>query len=174
MITRPDYWTGLLFKRVMGNGVLQTEHGDFPLGHSSDRTTTNADTVDGEEPALLSYCHCSRRFDRGIALLLVNPTNANTSVAMQFTASGGSQWDAILYRLTPGPNSTDIRLNGQILRVARTAATVSSDLYGWSMPPLDGENVSNTGATQTVIIERQSYLFIEYPNAMVSACAHGK
>lgn len=151
----------------MGNGVLQTEHADPSPEHIDDRGMLGR-----EELALLSYCHCSRRFDQGLALLLVNPANANTSVTVQFTASGGSQWDAILYRLAAGPNSTDILLNGQLLQVTKTPATVDGGTYGWSMPPLDGTNVSSTGSTHTVNVGRQSYVFLEYPNAMVSACAH--
>ena len=169
VITRPDYWSGLLFKRLMGNGVLETK--------DADSSQSAAFYADGDEPALLSYCHCSRRFDQGLAVLLVNPADANTTVTMQFTpsaASGpehrtGSQWDAIIYRLTPGPNSTDILLNGELLQV-----TPSRDALGWFMPSLDGRNVSNTGDTHTVMMERQSYLFIEYPNAMVSACAYSQ
>jgi hypothetical protein len=144
-----------LFKSLMGNGVLETKQADSEL-------------VMVAGPSLLSYCHCSRRFDRGLALLLVNPANANTTVTMQFTASGGAQWHAVVYQLAPGPNSTDIKLNGKLLQVTKAAD-------GWSMPTLDGQNVSQaTGAAQTVMVQKQSYMFVEYPNAAVSACAHDK
>lgn len=170
MITRPDYWTGLLFKRLMGNGVLATKL--VQLSEESqwqkDDWRTSNHAIDS---ALLSYCHCSRRFDKGLALLLVNPANANTSATMRFTASGGVQWDAVIYQLSAGFNSTDILLNGDLLQVTKTDTTDGSD--GWSMPSLDGKNVTvSPGSAHTVIVERQSYLFVEYPNAKVSGCAH--
>eukprot|EP01052_Picozoa_sp_SAG31_P012457 SAG31_NODE_730_length_12505_cov_3.807109_1_plen_483_part_10 len=159
VLTRPDYWTALLFKRLMGDGVLATTttytHPSRDSGEAVDWTAAES---------LLSYCHCSRRFDGGLALLLVNPTNAITTVEIRFAAARGPQWNAIGYNLSAGTNATTIQLNKRSLFVTKQRDG------GWLMPDLDGINISGTAA-QLIIVDKQSYLFLEYPNAGVATCA---
>lgn len=160
----------------MGNGVLitrQTAESDpQPLGQKDEQTTIPV-TANPTEPGILSYCHCSRRFDQGLALLLVNPSTSHVSITVQFTASGGVQWDAIIYGLAAGPNNTDIQLNGEVLQVTKSSTVGGTD--SWLMPGLEGKNVSrHAGTVHKVTLKSQSYLFVEYPEAMFPACAREK
>jgi hypothetical protein len=163
VITRPDFWSGLLFKRLMGDGVLAT-------------TVSAATEAAVSTDTLLSYCHCSRRFAKGLALLMVNPTTANTSVAIEFATVGDSRWHAVMYELSEGTAPTDIKLNGRLLSVTESAAGE------WLMPSLEGRNISTAlhheqsagqqpAAALTVDVEQRSYLFLEFPHANVAACA---
>ena len=56
----PDYYTGVLFGRLMGTGVL------------------SADTAATTDGVLRSYAHCSRATPGGVTVLFINTAEATT------------------------------------------------------------------------------------------------
>lgn len=154
VVTRPDFWTSLLFKRIVGDGVLPTK-------------TTGAG---GNVPKLLSYCHCSRRFKQGLAFLFVNTANVATNVDFKFAGvAAGARWNAIRYDLSPGAHTSaaepSIALNGKMLAIYKTDS-------GWELPSLAGIDLTNSpeAPTKSLVVAAKRYLFLELPSAAIAVC----
>lgn len=108
---RPDYWTSVLWRRLMGTRVLSASTGD---------------------PKLFAYAHCTRGGPTGsvtIALLNLDRQFAATFDATSFAPSVAR---AQLYLLTaPSVDAPSVMLNGRALAAAADGAP----------PPLDPVSV---------------------------------
>eukprot|EP01116_Phalansterium_solitarium_P021898 TRINITY_DN7022_c0_g1_i1.p1 TRINITY_DN7022_c0_g1~~TRINITY_DN7022_c0_g1_i1.p1 ORF type:complete len:490 (-),score=174.57 TRINITY_DN7022_c0_g1_i1:327-1796(-) len=95
----PDYWLLLLWKRLMGNKVLQTQ-------------------VGSSTPNLRAYAHC-REQGPGVVVAFVNLNSAN--VTYQVDISGifdASNTTRVEYWLSaPSLDSNYVQLNGRVLQV---------------------------------------------------------
>src|SRR5437764_8672229 len=86
---RPNYWGALLWRRLMGNGVLDA---GVPI-----------------EPGLHTYAHCLRGTPGGVALLLINTESIASRSVMLTSASERYSLHATSLR------STTVQLNGTTL-----------------------------------------------------------
>ncbi|KAG9439726.1 hypothetical protein H6P81_019891 [Aristolochia fimbriata] len=150
MVPNPDYYSALLWHRLMGKRVLGLTH-------------------DGS-PFLRSYCHCTRS-KSGITLLFINLSNTthfNVSVfgdmnlytqSLDETTSGKSQREE--YHLTPKDGdiqSTTMLLNGVPLEL-----TQSGDI-----PELKPALVN---PFQPINIAPYSIAFVSLPDFRAPACS---
>jgi hypothetical protein len=85
---RPNYWTALLWRRLMGRGVLDA--GAAPSG-------------------VHLYAHCDPRRRGGVTVLAINLNAKPTSLSLAAPVQA--------YVLTAGPSPSLVRLNGQVLRL---------------------------------------------------------
>jgi hypothetical protein len=98
---RPDYWTSVLWRRLVGARVLDAPRGGDPL--------------------LRVYAHCTRtsapRFAAGAVTLVVVNLDRSSAVSLRLDDFGGDEAD--VYELSsPDMASSEIRLNGSPLRAA--------------------------------------------------------
>jgi hypothetical protein len=91
---RPDYWTSLLWRRLVGTRVL--------------------DASSGGDPLLRVYAHCTRQAAAGSVTLVVVNLDRTTGVELALDAIAGDRAD--VYELSADdPGSTSIALNGKPL-----------------------------------------------------------
>ena len=92
----PDYYTGLLFARLMGVRVLATSVAQEP--------------AQAEFP-LRSYCHCARGAGGGVALLLINLKAATIGPHEEKVSNGHFSWGRPPFAPDVDPDVT--RVEGQ-------------------------------------------------------------
>ena len=138
----PDYWTALLWKRLMGTSVLRA-------------IVDQSGTLN-----VMAFVHCSHQTPGGgLSVVLIN-TDTNRGVNMTFDDQTfrGRRVD---YRLAAA-GAHGIALNGERLEV-------SGEWGAWEMPSLDGRSAP-TGADSRVEMQADSYSFFEFPEADAPAC----
>lgn len=158
-VPRPDYYTGLLFKRLMGSTVLTSYQ--------------NEPAVMPYLPAIRGYIHCTPGMEAtgGATFAYVN-TDAAKSFLIDLAGLNidGSAFNAtqrVEYVLStggmgpPGPHqsflsSLRIKLNGEIL------ALNEDD----TLPPLAGKAVSGGH----FVAPPRTYGFVVFPSATAGAC----
>ena len=122
----PDYYTGLLFARLMGVRVLATSVAQEPAQL---------------EFPLRSYCHCARGAGGGVALLLIN-LHQTQGVNVTRLQLPRPIKQLTVYRLQPERDlhSTSVRLNGAVLRLGPGGAlpTMVGVPHGPGQPLLVG------------------------------------
>eukprot|EP01046_Picozoa_sp_COSAG06_P050319 COSAG06_NODE_7946_length_2326_cov_2.186798_1_plen_424_part_00 len=172
----PDYWTALIFKRLVGRGVLEASIAQAAVaaaaaaaagggggGGASDRYT------DG----FSAYSFCSRQHPGGVVISFVNTGNATTTVAMNIT-----QGQRVEYHLTAGGRSelpcgasgvcqsTCEGLTSQSIALNGVNLTANVKTMG-PMPALDGKAVA---ASTPMVVAPCSYGFAVLPSAAAAAC----
>ena len=139
----PEFWWGVLFKRLMGTSVLDANAtvAGVPAGAGGISTVVRA------------FAHCSRQHDGGVALMWANPQRVPATFRMtlrgereEFHLSAGA-----------GLRGNVVRLNGQVLT-----------LDGDELPPLAGQR---RAATDALVLAPMSYGFAVWAQAGVPACA---
>eukprot|EP01047_Picozoa_sp_COSAG01_P021502 COSAG01_NODE_1249_length_11069_cov_22.388332_4_plen_249_part_00 len=154
----PDYYSGILWSRLMGTRVL---------------------TASSSDPTLRAYAHCGADHAPApvVTVLLINldPTTHRvvtlegvTISQQERPSSGGSSMMMQEWHLT-GPNgtaSTQMALNGQLL-VARVGAGGTE----YELPSLAGRNTSLPSNAQPVVVDMApaSIAFVQLP-ASTSVC----
>ena len=141
----PEFWWGVLFKRLMGTSVLDvnaTVAGE-PAG------------TGGISTVVRTFAHCNRQHDGGVALMWANPQRVPAKVT---TALRGEREE---FHLSAGAGleGNVVRLNGQVLT-----------LDGDELPPLAGQR---RAATDALVLAPMSYGFVVWAQAGVQACAGG-
>jgi heparanase len=138
VLARPDYWSGLLFKRVMGNRVFRAS---------------------SSEEWLRVYAHCGR--EGGVALTLINLGRSSASVDISSLLGTVEEWaegEYLQWILTAGQlipdardsvQSQDILLNGRLLEL------VVNEYGDYELPSLKGE-----WASGEVFMPPTSYGFV--------------
>ena len=139
---RPDYWTSVLWRTLMGTRVL--------------------DATSGGDPLLRLYAHCARagapnQAGGAVALAVVN-LDRETGVELALDALGGDGAD--VYVLTGDLTSTSVALNG-------TTLVEGTD---GSLPPLAPAHVARDDAALRVRFPPASYGFVVLPGAAAAAC----
>ncbi|KAJ8637428.1 hypothetical protein MRB53_011695 [Persea americana] len=155
MVPNPDYYSALLFHRLMGRGVLATVHNG--------------------SPDLRAYSHCSRT-KPGITLLLINLSNstefnidvtsdlniyAPQDVALPSVGSVGMFGERLEYHLTPKDgdlNSTTVLLNGNPLEVTSSG----------EIPPM---NPAVYNDSNPLTVAPSSIVFVVLSDFKAPACA---
>jgi len=138
---RPDYWTGLLHKKLMGQDVLK---------------------VSSSSRLLRAYAHCSEDSGVGVTLALLNIASADTTVDFAGGDFGTEHEEWVLTagaKIPDAPNvlqSYDAELNGITLSLQA----------GPALPSLEGKKVSGT----TVKLPPTSYAFVRFAGATSKAC----
>lgn len=154
---RPDYWTGLLFKRLMGDTVLtsyQTEPAVTPY-----------------YPSMRGYLHCSRGHRGGAAFAFLN-TDPDTHYEIKLSGlnTDGSQFKSTLREefvlSSPGLgppgkhqstlSSRHVELNGVLLELGK----------GNAVPTLRGRRKDGGN----FVAPPRTYGFVIYPEANAHAC----
>ncbi|XP_077210369.1 heparanase-like protein 1 [Tasmannia lanceolata] len=151
-VPNPDYYSALLWHRLMGKGVLSTNHNGSPY--------------------LRAYSHCSKQ-KPGITLLLINLSNSTSfsvSVSNDMNLDppqavtddkDGSNSQREEYHLTAKDGnleSTTMLLNGYPLELTATG----------DIPPL---NPALFDASSPVNIAPQSIVFVDLKDFKAPACA---
>lgn len=143
--TTPDYWTALLWKRLMGRKVLRA---------SVSGTGSNVAN-------LLVFVHCSQRSGSkgGVSAVIINADKGNTTLDLNHSPElRGARED---YQLSPvADDAHGIALNGVALRVFRSAGS-------WAISELAGRKVV---AGTPLVVPGLGYSFVEFPSASVDAC----
>ena len=137
----PDYWTALLFHRLMGDGVLALAQG-------------------GGGSELRAYAHCARGHAGGVALLLINispDTSATALLPLALVADGRLEFHL---RATNGTAGTGTALNG--------GAPLALEDGGTRLPALEGALAPS--ATAPIVLQPLEIAWIVLPNAGVAAC----
>lgn len=140
---RPDYWTSVLWRTLVGTSVLDADSGGDAL--------------------LRFYAHCTRagapdQSSGAITLVVVN-IDPSTGVELDLDAFGGDQAD--VYLLTSDNlASTSIALNG-------TTLVEASD---GSLPALTPAHAARSGGALRVTFPPASYGYVVLPGAGVPAC----
>jgi heparanase 1 len=140
---RPDYWTSVLWRTLMGTQVL--------------------DAGSGGDPLLRLYAQCTRagapdQASGAVTLVVVNIDQVN-GAELDLDAMGGDVAD--VYQLTSGDlASTSVALNGTTL--------VAGD--DGSLPPLPPAQVKRSGSALRVTFAPASYGFVVLPGAGAPAC----
>jgi heparanase 1 len=140
---RPDYWTSVLWRRLVGATVL--------------------DATGGDDPLLRVYAHCTRagapdQASGAVTLVVLNLDPA-TGVELNLDAMGGDSAD--VYALSSSdPSSTSVALNG---------TTLASGDDG-SLPPLAPAAVTRAGGALRATLPPASYGFVVVPGAAAAAC----
>lgn len=103
-----DYFMALLWKRLLGVGVLSAVPGNTTSAHG------RTQTADG----LITYAHCSRDSERdaggGLAVVIINYLNTSASAGVRLgnaTVSDGTRHDYVLTAVT-APSDQGVRCNG--------------------------------------------------------------
>jgi heparanase 1 len=139
---RPDYWTSLLWRRLVGTRVL--------------------DASSGGDRLLRVYAHCTRAGAPGAAsgavTLVVINLDPSTAVELTLDALGGDRAD--VYQLSGDPASTSIALNGTTLLAADDG----------SLPPLEPAPVARQAGALRVTFAPATYGFVVLPGAAAQAC----
>jgi heparanase 1 len=140
---RPDYWTSVLWRRLVGSRVL--------------------DAASGGDPLLRVYAHCTRagapdQASGAVTLVVVN-LDPSTGVELNLDAMGGDSAD--VYALSSSdPSSTSSALNGTTL--------VAGD--DGSLPALSPAAVVRSGGALRATFPPASYGFVVLPGAGAAAC----
>ena len=140
----PDYWSGLLWKQIMGTRVLNT-------------------TVSGSH--IRAYAHCGSRRSGGVAIAWLNigPEEKKLDVS-----AVGDTSDAMIWILQPGASiegavnpmqSREMRLNNVVLSIQAGSL---------QLPNLDGRS------TEDFVVPPASYGFLLLPNVKTSACGENE
>eukprot|EP01087_Luapelamoeba_hula_P008574 TRINITY_DN2153_c0_g1_i1.p1 TRINITY_DN2153_c0_g1~~TRINITY_DN2153_c0_g1_i1.p1 ORF type:complete len:505 (-),score=73.43 TRINITY_DN2153_c0_g1_i1:23-1537(-) len=143
-VPNPDYWTYLMFKRVVGTRAL---------------------LLKGGFPDLISYGYCARRYPAtgGVALTFGNlNATKNYTVALKLPeGSKGSVVPRVEYHLSApgGLHSSLVYLNAK-----RPLVLDSNGL----LPELTGQSV--TDPKQPIVVEPHTLVFVEFPNAQLHLC----
>ena len=155
-IPKPDYFTGLLFKKTMGSKVLtsyQSEPAVLPY-----------------QPEMRGYLHCAAPgaapsgAPGATTFAFANLDAARTfEISFHGSNTDGTKMDtssSVAYVLTAGDGTLEsktIALNGNILAMGKNN----------ELPPLDGKTVAGSGP---FLVPPQSIGFIVFPNAKAEAC----
>ena len=146
-IPNPDYYSTLLFGRLMGPEVLDVS------------------VHIAEEASFRAYAHCTRGsgLESGsVTLLMLNYASQNASVTV---ANGeGPRMDYILTGVATD-RSVDA-LHGDI--VALNGRILHPDLLTGRIPDLEPEMV--VGSSANIVLPPYSYSFIVYPDMKAEAC----
>jgi heparanase 1 len=140
---RPDYWTSVLWRMLVGTRVL--------------------DASSGGDPLLRIYAHCTRsgapdQASGSVTLIVVNIDPVN-GVELDLDALGGDQAD--VYALsTDDFSSTTVALNG-------TTLVEGSD---GTLPALPPATVTRNGGALRATFPPASYGFVVLPGAAAPAC----
>ena len=160
----PDYYSALLWKKTMGERVLQT--------------SVQSAAVDGAAgPWLRAYAHCSPVAlggSGGVSLLLIN-THATLPINVSVGGSSTAGQRRVEWHLTAGgdggPTSKTSLLNGKPLTIQSNGGNGGGGGGGsWSLPSLDGRVVVQP--TGMLVIQPVSYTFVSYLDAGAAACKH--
>jgi heparanase 1 len=139
---RPDYWTALLWRRLMGRRVL--------------------DAPSGTDPLLRVYAHCTRdgapAAAPGAVTLAVVNLDRSSAVSLVLDAFGEA---ADVYELSsPDAGSTETHLNGSLLGADPDGAP----------PPLAPNTIHRDGSGLRAIFGAATYGFVVLPGAAAPAC----
>ena len=162
----PDYWTTLLYKRLMGRSILNC---------SASRAAPMVWARDGIVPkeqagTIRLFAACAKSGDAGgaVALMYANPQGVAVALVLPVADNlGGSTRE--LYVLSAAPDGTrnpplqssQIALNGA------TLSMVGADKTG--LPPLAGKAQAG-GATSPLLLPPRTYGFVVLAEAKASAC----
>lgn len=144
----PDYWSSLLWKRLMGRKVFK------------------ANVANNDD--LMAFVHCSQQTVGGVAAAFINTDAAPATVHLGWGSPElcGSR---VVYALA---NATaegyGITLNGEVLEIGG-----GWEHEDWTLPKLDGKRRSGCGGgdgSGSMVIPGSSYWFVEWPDANVSVC----
>ncbi len=147
----PDYYSGILWSRLMGTGVLRTTSSD---------------------PSLRAYAHCSAEQSGAVTVLLINlaPKIARevTLHGLTFASDTTTITDSMEWHLT-GPNgssSSQIALNGKSLE-----AKIEGNGTVYMLPPLVGRTTPRkSGEPLSFELAPASIAFVHLRSELV-ACA---
>jgi heparanase 1 len=144
LVPRPDYWTSLLWRTLVGARVL--------------------DASSGGDAALRLYVHCTRAgapdAASGAVTLVVANLDRSRAAELVLDAMGGDRAD--VYALTADDlASTSVALNG-------TTLVAGAD---GSPPPLTPSAVTRASGSLRVAFPPASYGFVVIPGAGAAACA---
>jgi heparanase 1 len=139
---RPDYWTAVLWHRLMGERVLDAPAGDDSL--------------------LRVYAHCTRSgapdARSGAVTLAVVNLDRSSAVSLALDSFGGT---ADVYELSSADlASTEVRLNGAALRAEDDGAP----------PPLQPRVVRRADGPLRARFGPATYGFVVLPDAAAPAC----
>jgi heparanase 1 len=140
---RPDYWTSVLWRRLIGARVL-----DAPAG---------------PDPLLRVYAHCTRPgatdFGSGAITLVAVNLDQDSAVSLVLDGFGGDQAD--VYELSSSDvASSEIRLNGAVLSAAADG----------SPPALDPVVVQRQNGQLRARFGPATYGYLVLPGAGAGAC----
>jgi len=150
-LPNPDYWTTVLWQKLVGNLVLST---DTNINH-------------GRRVRVYAFCSAEDLgYVGGVTLAVVQTKDTEAELDLEMLSQTvGARGRADLYWLTnyPGqPISRDIFLNGNVLRVV--------DEETMELPRLK-DMVVNLTAEQPIVLPPKSYGFIVLPDAGAAACS---
>lgn len=175
-IPRPDYWTGLLFKRLMGSIVLtsyQNEPAVMPYipemrgyVHCTNKGSAGAGTVgsSGTKPGSVTMAFLNVDANRSFAINLngenTDGTPFKTDTREEYILSSAGMGP-------PGPHqsmlsSLHILLNGKLLELGESN----------TLPPLVGKSVVSPkgSSNQYFVAQPRTYGFVVFPDANAHAC----
>lgn len=141
-LPNPDFYTALLWKRIMGTRVLTA----LPSGSPS------------TSQELVSFAHCSKQGSGGVAVVILNL--ADRPLQVKVTVCGDIlPGDRSEYHLTAtgGLLGQGLALNGRELRLGE----------GDELPDLSGSAVVGT---EPLVLAARSYAFVDFPGANAAAC----
>eukprot|EP00039_Didymoeca_costata_P020852 m.342629 g.342629 ORF g.342629 m.342629 type:complete len:506 (+) comp21666_c0_seq1:253-1770(+) len=146
---RPDYWSALLWKKIVGAVVLNA-------------------TVEKKAPKLRVYAHCANNNSSNNFVLIVINLDLETSYNINLQGNLGNISTQEYYWLTPEASnitSSTIRLNDKVLGLGEKDGE-------YTLPSLaPNKKYSMNGV---VVIPPRSYGFIHFPNSEVNACKKAK
>eukprot|EP00658_Telonema_sp_P-2_P084039 TRINITY_DN9229_c0_g1_i1.p1 TRINITY_DN9229_c0_g1~~TRINITY_DN9229_c0_g1_i1.p1 ORF type:complete len:360 (-),score=67.19 TRINITY_DN9229_c0_g1_i1:525-1604(-) len=152
-VPRPDYWTGLLFKKLMGSivlGITQTE----PAKQSYMQL-------------LRGYAHCTpapHNYNGSVTFAYLN-LDHDTKFKINITGSN--------------PDKTHFSLQGERVEYFLTADLLDSEtvMLNHNLLKLEGDTVPDVlglgkwvSADEGLVVPARSYGFIMWPNAGAQAC----
>ena len=140
-LPNPDYWSSVLWRRLVGVKVL-----DVPGGLAKGR-------------AVRAYAFCAAA--GGVAVVVLNTLDRQASLHLETAGGGASEAEVYLLTSYPGvPTSRDVFLNGRVLRLADAATG--------ELPPLVPLRVA---AGEPILLPPKSYGFVVLPSSGLSACS---
>lgn len=137
---RPDYWTSILWRRLMGTRALDAARGDDPL--------------------VRVYAHCARApaAPGAVALAVLNLDRTN-AVSLVLDAFSGDE--AEVYELASREvQSSEVRLNGTALHAADDGAP----------PPIAPATARRSASGLRAVFGPATYGFVVLPGAGAAAC----
>ena len=148
-LPNPDFWTTLLWRRLVGHVVLRT-----------DQALTR-----GRSVRVYAFCSAERLGHvGGVTLAVVQTRDTEVQLDLELLpGTGGPRGEADLYVLSsyPGqPISRDIFLNGRVLQLL--------DEETMELPTLEPTRLS---ADQPIVMPGKSYGFVVLPNAGAAVCS---
>jgi heparanase 1 len=140
---RPDYWTSVLWRRLMGTSVLSVAASGDPL--------------------LRTYAQCTRAgapgYAKGAVTLVVLNLDQTRAVSIPIAASLGDEADAYVLS-SPDVTSSDVSLNGTPLVAAADG----------TLPALPPGVEKRSGGTLAVTFGPATYGYVVLPGAAAAAC----